>query len=177
MAGFSNIGEPGYRIAPPIVSPESGSQGYLGIGINRPVRDVSPYFNPSQYRMPDSADASQQHQANVYMSQMGVGDTGQQRNQGLADYGFSPEDWANINRYLSNPQNPQNVAGYMNIRNRLQGVAGQNQQFSTWLPSQRDQWATDFPIRMASGFNTVPPPVLQNWGLAYPSSQTGNLRF
>lgn len=177
MAGFANIGEQGYQLSPSLVGPQSGSSGYTGIGINRPTREYSPYFSPNQYRMSDAADNSGQHQANVYMSQMGVGETGQQRTPGLADYGFSAEDWANVQRYMSNPQNPTNVQGYMNIRNRLQTQANTNPQFSTWLPSQRTQWATDFPIRVASGYNLVPPPVLQNWGLPYPSSQTGNIRF
>lgn len=177
MAGFANIGEPNYRLSPSIVGPQVGSQGFAGINIPRQTREYSPYFNPQQYRMPNSADTSGQHEANVYMAQMGMPETGQQRNAGLADYGFSAEDWANVNRYLSNPQSPQNVAGYMNIRNRLQNQADTNPQFGTWLPEQRQQWATDFPLRMASGFSLVPPPILQQWPLAYPSSQTGNLRY
>jgi len=177
MAGFSNIGEPGYQLSPSIVGPATGGTGYAGLSINRPTREVSPYFNPNQYQMPGQADNSAQHQANVYMGQMGLGETGQQRTPGLADYGFSAEDWNNINRYMSNPQNPQNVAGYMNIRNRLQGQANINPQFSTWLPEQRTQWATDFPIRMGAGYGTIPPPILQNWGLAYPSNLQPNLRY
>jgi hypothetical protein len=177
MAGFSNIGEPGYQLSPSIVGPSTGGQGYAGISVNRPTRQVSPYFSPGQYQMPNAADTSAEHRANVFMAQNGVGDTYQQRTPGLADYGFSAEDWANVNRYMTNPQNPQNVQGYMNIRNRLNVLAMNSPQFSTWLPEQKGQFATDFPIRMAAGYGLVPPPILQTWGLPYPSSQQPNLRY
>lgn len=177
MAGFANIGEPGYRLSPGLVGPQSGSPGFAGVSIPRVPRVNSPYLNPSMYNLGVGSDTSAEHQGNVYMAQMGLPETGQQRTAGLADYGFSAEDWANINRYLTNPQNVGNVQNYMNIRNRLQGQANTNPQMGSWLPEQRTQWATDFPIRMASGYGTVPPPVLQQWGIPYPTSQTSNLRY
>lgn len=177
MAGFSNIGEPGYQLSPPLVGAQGGSPGFVNLSVPNRTRQYSPYFNPSQYQMPNQADTSGQHEMNVYMAQNGMGDTGQQRNPGLADYGFSAEDWNNITRFLSNPLSNQNIAGYQGISNRLGNMTNQNPQFGLWNPQQRQQFASDMPIRLASGFGQVPAPILQNWSLSYPSSQTSNMRF
>lgn len=177
MAGFSNIGEAGYQIAPPTLGPQLGSTGYVPINIPHPIRNYAGYFQPSQYQMGNSADTSAQHEANVYMGQSGIGQTGQNIPAGLPNYGFSAEDWVNINKFLSNPLSQENTTNYNAIVNRLKNVANTGSQFAGWTPTQRQQWATDFPQRISSGFGTVPAPILQNWGLAYPSSKTSNLRF
>ena len=176
MAGFSNIGEPGYQLQPPTLSSATGSPGYTNIGISRPIRQYSPYFNPSQYQMPNQADTSPEHHMNIYMAKTGVGDTGQTKMPGYAEYGFSPEDWDHITRYLTNPLDTNNMSNYMGISNRLTNLTNTNSQFANWQPEQREAWAKDFPIRMASGFGYVPAPILQNWGLPFPYNNAPNMR-
>lgn len=176
MAGYSQIGEPNYALNPPLLGGAQGSPGYLPLSIPSRIRNYSPYFNPSMYQMPSQGDNSGQHQMNIYLAKNGIGQSGQQSLPGYSEYGFSPEDWDNITRYLSNPLSNQNVAGYMGIVNRLNNVANTNPQFGLWSPQQRQQWSTDMPIRTVSGFGQVPAPILQNWGLAYPYNNASNLR-
>lgn len=176
MAGFSNIGEPGYQLQAPTLGSSIGSSGYTNIGIARPTRQYSPYFSPEQYRMPMQADTSPEHQMNIYLAKNGLADTGQQKLPGYSEYGFSPEDWDNITRFLSNPLSDQNITNYQGISNRLRGLSDTNPQMANWQPEQRDAFSRDFPIRMMSGFGHVPAPILQNWGLPYPYNNAGNLR-
>lgn len=177
MAGFSNIGESGYQLQPPTLGTPFGSPGFTNLSIPHPVRQYSPYYSPEQSSMSNAADTGEQHRMNIYLAQNGLGDTGQANIPGYSDYGFSPEDWNNITRFLSNPLSNQNIAGYQGLTNRLGNVANTNPQFSLWSPAQRSQWSRDMPIRTVSGFGAVPAPILQNWGLAYPPSSTSNLRF
>src|SRR5215471_10925269 len=174
MAGFSNIGEPGYTISPPTLGTPRASPGFVNTAIPHPMRNYAGYFQPGQYAMQGAADENEQHRMNIYLAQNGLGDTGQQKLPGYSEYGFSPEDWNNITRFLSNPLSNQNIAGYQGISNRLLNTANTNPQFSLWSPAQRQQWARDMPIRTVSGFGAVPAPILQNWGLAYPTSGASN---
>ncbi|SRR6266576_4272796 len=177
MAGFSQVGEPNYAINPPSLSSPYGSSGYLGLPVSRARRNYSPYFNNPNEGYNPGAENTAQHQANVYMSQMGMGNVGAPEQTGYSNYGFSPEDWANINRFLSNPQNQSNVTNYNNITGRLGQNMQTNPTFANWLPEQKQQFQIDAPIRLASGFQNVPAPILQNWGLAFPSGGAGNLRY
>jgi hypothetical protein len=176
MAGFSQIGPGGFSINPPLMSSPQRSPDALNLSVRRERSQVSSFLNPYEFRgFNTGADESGQHGANVYMAKNGLGDTGQTRNPGYADYGFSPEDYDNITRYLSNPFNNQNVGNYMGITQRLRNQADTNPQFGSFTPQMRQQWSTDFPLQLASGFNLVPPPILQNWNI--PVGTAPNIRF
>jgi hypothetical protein len=169
MAGFAQIGEPGFRISPPLLGASAGSTGYLGLPISRPRRGYASFYDPTQYSYNTGADTSQEHSANVYLKQMGIGDLYSQQDQTLPQYGFSAEDWTNLNRYLSNPLDQNNVNSYMGLVNRTNQNINQNPGFSRYTPDMRAQFARDMPIRVGAGYNIPPPAVLQNWALPYPS--------
>jgi len=179
MAGFSNIGVPGFTINPPLVSRPSLSPQALGLSIIRPQRNPAGFFNLYENRgFNTGADQSNQHAANVYMQQMGYGDVGQDKSAfggTMPSYGFTPEDYNRITRFLANPMNQGNVNDYMGIVNRLKAITGTNPQFSMWDQTSRDQWARNFPLNLGSAFGTIPPPVLQSQHI--PVTNDSNLRF
>lgn len=178
MAGFSQIGPGGFSINPPLMSRPFQSPQTLPLGIDRQRTQQSPFFNPNEHRgFNTGGDDSNQHLANVYLGKSGLGETGQDNSQlkGYPGYGFTPEDYDNITRYLNNPLNSQNVGNYMGIANRLSSMTNTNPQFSQWGADTRRKWSTDFPLGLASGFNLVPPPVLQSWNI--PIGTAPNIRY
>jgi hypothetical protein len=169
MAGFSSFGESGYQLSPPMLGGSQGPGGYLGLSIIRPRRGYASYMDPSQYSYNPGADDSEQHKANVYMQQQGLGQMGGQFDPTMPNYGFTPEDWNNVNRYISNPQNAQNTQNYLGITNRVSQNVNSNPQMASWLQPQKDQFSRDFPQRLGSAYNTLPPPPLQQLPIAYPN--------
>lgn len=171
MAGFSNLGSPGFNISPPLLTKQTSPPGSLPLGVNRRRSNPSPYYNLFEQSRTYSqgGDNSNLHQANVYAGKQGIGNTGADWGStgagGYPQYGFSPEDYDVISRYMSNPQNQANVDAYMKIVGRMTNMTQTNPQFSQWLPEQKQNWAKDFPMQLAGGFNMIPPPILTDWGI------------
>jgi hypothetical protein len=152
--------------------------GGLGVNVIRGQHQPAGFMDLNQQRgFNTGADTSGEHAANVDLARANVGDVGGgDFGQGTSpSYGFSPEDYNNIYRYMVDPLNSGNVSNYMGIVNRLKGVAGSNSQFSQWGQPARDTWATNMPLYLTSAYGLMPAPILQNWNI--PQSNIPNMRF
>jgi len=101
----------GYGIQPPTAGfapPPSTLSG----GLARSTPNSPAGFYNGQTTFGINADTSGQHQANVAMDTAGLGNLGLTGQRGFAGetpgtsfggYGFSPQAWADINAYLTNP--------------------------------------------------------------------------
>jgi hypothetical protein len=75
MAGFAQAGSPGFQISPPRINPMIGP-GHLRLGgISRNTGGGAGFLNNEVASAMSQIDTSPQHQANVYLAQMGLGRT------------------------------------------------------------------------------------------------------
>jgi|SRR5215471_708573 len=118
--GFGNIGSNlsgqtspsphGYGIQPPTAS-FAAPPSTLSGGLARSAPSTPAGFYQGQQTFGINPDTSGQHQANVAMDVAGFGNLGLTGQRGFAGetpgtsygYGFSPQAWADINAYLTNP--------------------------------------------------------------------------
>lgn len=174
--GSGQIGPAGYGIQPPHVS-NSFNVGGLGLeGASRPQHPANVYGGSANVYTP-GADTSAEHMANVFMAQQGYGDLGLRgTDQGTSysGYGFGPNTWQDIYRYISNPMGQQadgrtNINRYQDIMNTIQSHMNGNPAFADWLPEALTEFYTNMPLRMASAYNLMPAQVLQQIGIGVPT--------
>jgi hypothetical protein len=168
MAGFNNLGgggfpqsgAPGFQIAPPRVNPVVG-RGTLNLRSIPQFSGGSAGFLNNDVNVAQSRlDTSPEHQANIYMSQMGLSPTRQSYpGQTASDpYGFSSQDYLDINRFQSNPMNPEWSRNYQSIVARLRDNVGTVPGFNQ---GESNRFYNDLPIHLGQQFGFAPH--LANW--------------
>lgn len=174
MAGFSQIGEQGFRTAPPRIQNIGGPSGYLG-NFNVPSipTDYADFYKEMS-GVGSGADTSAEHMANVFLARSGLGDTGVGNWSGSqSPYGFNSQDWNQINQFMANPLQQGNVNNYQGIVNRLKPRMQASGQFNMYTPTQFNTAMNDLPQRLGVGYGVVPPPVLQNLSIPLPANTPG----
>jgi hypothetical protein len=73
-------------------------------------------------------------------------------------YGFAPQDWIDVNRFVSNPLNSDWAKSYQMLIKRIQSTLG-NVPGMTGDESSR--FYNDLPINIGQRYNILPP--MQNW--------------
>lgn len=166
-AGSGQSSPSGFGTQPPRLSTPF-NVGALSLGAGQRPDPQSDIWNRSANVYTPGPDTSGQHLANVMMAQQGYGDLGlrdQTPGTSYSGYGFSPQSWGDISRYVGNPQNQGNVDAYKNIMDIIHQSMGGNPMFSGWQPEQMQQFYTDMPLRYGAAFNIFPPEMLQNIGM------------
>lgn len=172
MAGFAQLGSPGFSISPPRLTPTVPGASFNKLAVPAPPRENAGFYDPTSGVASSQIDDSALHRGNVFLSQAGLGRLGNNASTASDPYGFSPEDLNAITRFVANPLDPTGISNYRNLVNRIRGNIGG---LSGFTPTQYNQFTNDLPIRFASGFNILPPTVLQNFAAA-PTTMPG-LRF
>jgi hypothetical protein len=171
--GSGQFSVPGYGIQPPRVSnPFNVDAMNLGAG-QRPSQRAFGYNSAASEYAP-GPDTSGQHQANVAMAQQGFGDMYNQGDiPGYSSYGFSPNTWQMMNRFLVDPlgqyNGQSNTGQYNDFMNGIQSFMNNNPYFSQYDDQMRQQFVSDMPQRFGSAYGAIPPAVTQNIGVGVPS--------
>lgn len=142
------------------------------LGIPQFTGGTAGFMNPEASVGQSRLDTSPEHQANIYMKQMGFsqGDSGYRDDYNASGdpYGFGAEDWNDIKRFASNPMDPvfsKNYQGLVSsMRNNMGRVGGFNGAYAN--PGDYNEFqrfTNDLPMNIANGFNILPPSSLQNW--------------
>lgn len=174
MAGFPNIGEAGFRVAPPRVQQLGGPSGYLS-NFNVPSRptDYADFYKEMS-SVGAGADTTAEHMANVFMARSGLGNTGvNQWSPSDSPYGFSAQDFNDVRQFMTNPLNQGNVNKYKGLVDRISPFMKASGQFDMFTDSQFKTTMNDIPQRLGVGYGLVPPPVLQNIGIPLPANTPG----
>lgn len=171
--GSGQFSVPGFGIQPPRIS-QPYNVNALGLSAGqRPSNRAFGYNSASQEYSP-GPDTSAQHEANVGMAQAGFGDMYNQGNiPGYSSYGFSPETWQMINRFVVDPfgqyGGQSNQSQYNNLVQGLLGSMTNNPYFSNYEDTMKQQFATDIPLRYGSAYGALPPQVIQSIGIGVPN--------
>jgi len=171
--GSGQFSTPGFGIQPPRVStPYNMNALNLGAG-QRPSNRADIYNpNPQEYGM--GPDTSPQHNANVAMAQAGFGDLYNQGSiPGYSTYGFSPETWQMINRFMVDPfgsyGGQSNMTPYNSFLQSLTDSTNNNPYFANYEPTMRQAFAADMPQRFGAAYGALPPQVVQSIGIGMPN--------
>jgi hypothetical protein len=175
MAGFAQIGERDFRIAPPRIA-SMGAGGFMPLSISAPPTRQAGFFG-DQLANRLGAESNPEHMMNVFLARAGLGNTGRNNfSPAESPYGFSGQDFNTISSFMLNPLHPANAQGYQSLINRMSPAMQSTGQFANYEPERFNQTMTDLPIRMGLGFGTIPPPVLQNLAIGLPPGVSG-MRF